>query len=205
MEIRVLNNLYTDENTYFIIEKDKAVVIDPGTDFDKIKEFSKDLKIEYIFLTHCHYDHIMSVNMLLEDTKAKTGMTKECSENVKNTDISLTKLGLQREEIIKKADIIFDDGDIFDFYGNKIKIIKTPGHTNCSCCYLLEDNLFSGDTLFWQNVGRWDLPTGDGEKLINSIKNKIYSLPDETIVYSGHGKNTKIGYEKKYNFYVNSN
>ena len=202
MQIKILNDLYTDENTYFLIEDGQAIVIDPGTNYEKIKEFSKDFEIKYIFLTHCHYDHISAVNEIVAETGAKICCSKECQEHIKDINISLTKMGLGVPLIIDNADIILSDGEEFDFNNTKIKAIKTPGHTSCSTCYLMEDNLFSGDTLFFQNVGRWDLPTGNGEELIKSIKEKIYTLSDDIKVYPGHGKETTIGYEKKFNFYV---
>lgn len=202
MEIKVLNDLYSDENTYFIIKNGEAIIIDPGCPFDKIKDFSENIKIKYIFLTHCHYDHISTVNDIINLTGAKVCCSKECSEHIKNINISLTKMGLGIPYVIENTDIIFDDGEKFIFNGETIKIIKTPGHTSCSVCYMINNNLFSGDTLFFQNVGRWDLPTGNGANLTSSVKEKLYILPDETIVYPGHGRKTSIGYEKKYNMYI---
>ncbi len=202
MEIKILNDIYSDENTYFLIENGKAIVIDPGNTLEKTEEFSKGLDIEYIFLTHCHYDHITCVNELREKYNAKVCCTKECAENIKNPNVSLTLMGLGKRIVIEKADIILDEKTDFDFYGNKIKTIKTPGHTSCSTVFLAGENLFSGDTIFYQNVGRWDLPTGDGEILANSIREKIYTLPENTKIYPGHGKSTSVEYEKKYNMYV---
>ena len=202
MEIKKLTDLYSDENTYFLIEKGEAVVIDPGSPYEKIMEFSKDFKIKYIFLTHCHFDHISAVNKIVEETGAKVCCSDECRENIKNVNISLTRMGLGKPETIDEVYMSFEDGDEFDFSGNIIKIIKTPGHTNCSVCYKTENLLFSGDTLFYQCVGRHDLPTGNGDILYYSIKDKIFSLSDETVVYPGHGTETTIGYEKKFNFFM---
>ena len=78
----------------------------------------------------------------------------------------------------------------------------TPGHTNCGVCYLMGNHIFVGDTLFLRNCGRWDLPTGDEMTLRKSIKEKLYTLPDDITVHCGHGSDTAIGYEKKFNFYV---
>lgn len=202
MEIKKLNDFYSDENTYFLVENGEAVIIDPGCPYEKIKEFSKNFKIKYIFLTHCHFDHISAVNEITNNTGAKICCSSECSENIKNVNISLTKMGLGRDETIEEVQTVFKDGDVFDFNGNMIEIIKTPGHTNCSVCFKTENVLFSGDTLFYQCVGRADLPTGKGDVLYNSIKEKIYTLPDETVVYPGHGRETSVGYEKKFNFFV---
>lgn len=202
MEIKKLSDLYSDENTYFLIEDGEAIVIDPGSSYKKIEEFSKDFKIKYIFLTHCHFDHISSVNEIVEKNEALVCCSSECEENIKNVNISLTQMGLGRDEIIENVQIVFEDGEEFNFKGKIIKVIKTPGHTNCSVCYKFENLLFSGDTLFYQSVGRHDLPTANGNALHNSIKEKIYTLPDETVVYPGHGRETTVGYEKKFNFFV---
>ncbi|MBQ7794196.1 MAG: MBL fold metallo-hydrolase, partial [Clostridia bacterium] len=104
---------------------------------------------------------------------------------------------------IAEANIILKDGDKLTIDGIELTAIATPGHTDGGMCYLAEGNLFSGDTLFKRSVGRWDFPTGDGQALIKSIKEKLYTLPDNTVVYSGHGEKTEIGYEKKFNMYVN--
>ena len=88
--------------------------------------------------------------------------------------------------------------------GITLKTIFTPGHTEGSCAYYIEDGdiLISGDTLFQGSIGRSDLPTGDGELLMNSIRTRLYTLPDDTVVFSGHGDSTTIGYEKTHNWFV---
>lgn len=202
MEIRVLNNIYTDENTYFLIKDGKAIVIDPGESYEKIIDFDKNIKIEYVFLTHCHYDHITAANDLRKNG-ALLCTTKECAENIKNPINNLSGLWLDEKIIINGADIILTEEEVFKFHGTDIKTIKTPGHTNCSSCFLAENKLFSGDTLFFQTTGRCDLPTGSIINLQNSIKNKLYILDDNTEVYPGHGRKTSIGYEKKFNLSVN--
>ena len=201
MEIKVLNNLYTDENTYFIIDGGKAIVIDPGSEPEKTAEFAADLKIEYIFLTHCHYDHITSVDFLRKNG-AKLCATKECSENLKDDILNLSGIWLDEKIIIDGADIILDENEDFNFHDIKIKTIKTPGHTNCSSCFLIEDKLFTGDMLFFQTVGRCDLPTGSISSLQSSVKEKLFTLDDNTEVYPGHGRKTSIGYEKKFNLAI---
>ena len=100
------------------------------------------------------------------------------------------------------VDKTVSDGDEFKIGDILVKCIKTPGHTSCSTCYLIEDNLFSGDTIFLRTTGRWDLPTGDFGVLGNSIKDKIYTLDENLTVYPGHGEKTSVGYEKKFNMFV---
>ena len=123
--------------------------------------------------------------------------------DVRVADINFSMSGLGYALSAKSSEIILEDGEEFTVDGLKIKCILTPGHTNGGACYLVNDEkLFSGDTLFLRSIGRSDLPTGNGEKLVNSIKNKLYTLDDDIEVFPGHGGATTIGYEKKYNMFV---
>lgn len=199
-------DLQTSENTYLVYDENtlNGVIIDPGCDMDKISKLIEEnnVNVKYIFITHCHYDHIKSIVELKEKTGALIVSGDKGSENLGNPDINLTKYGLGYEIKNIKSDIVLKDGEIFDLDNLKFKCIYTPGHTSCGVCYLIENELFCGDTLFLRNCGRWDLPTGDFSTLENSIKNKLYILPDETVIHSGHGHDSNIGYEKKYNFCV---
>ncbi len=101
-----------------------------------------------------------------------------------------------------EPDKILKDNDVIDFYGNKIKVMNTPGHTSDCICLLCGDTLISGDTLFRLSVGRWDHPTGSMEDEINSIKQKLMVLEDGVKVYPGHGPSTTIGEERRGNPYI---
>ncbi len=199
-------DLETSENTYLVYDEItlNGVIIDPGCDINKILKMIEDnnVNIKYIFITHCHYDHIKSIINLKEKTGAYILSGDKGAENIGNPDINLTKYGLGYEIKNIKSDIILKDGEILELDSLKFKCIYTPGHTSCGVCYLIDNELFCGDTLFLRNCGRWDLPTGDFKTLEKSIKEKLYVLPDETVVHSGHGHDTNIGYEKKYNFCV---
>ncbi len=201
MIYKKLENYSNGENTYIIKDEktSDAVVIDPGFGGIDIS----DINIKYILLTHTHYDHISDIVFLRENTDAKIVCSREGSKNLKNKNINLTELGLGYK-IEEAADIILSDGEELEFSDIGFKCIYTPGHTSCSCCYLTGDKLYSGDTLFLRSVGRWDLPSGDENTLVNSIKTKLYTLPDEIKVYPGHGDETSIGYEKKYNLFINN-
>ncbi len=196
MKIKTIVSYEMDQNCYLITENGVGILIDPGLDTFKIIKETEDITINYILLTHCHFDHLYSLNEIRGE-KRVIG-TKNCSFNMIRPEISLAG-----SDALPKAscDIEMEDGEEMDFDGIKVKCIHTPGHTNGSCCYLIENNLFSGDTLFMQSIGRCDLPTGNFKEIEKSIRNKIYSLDDETTVYPGHGPKTTVLYEKKNNGY----
>lgn len=204
MKIKRLNNYYTDENTYLVYKDKTALVIDPGYKTDGILKAAsdEDVEIKYILITHCHYDHIEFMEDLREKTGAKLISGDKGAENITNPNVNMSSAALGKAICAKKSDIILKDGEVFDADGMKIKCIYTPGHTNCCVCYMINDHIFVGDTLFLRNCGRWDMPTGNETTLIKSVKEKLYTLDDKTIVHPGHGEATEIGYEKKFNLYI---
>ena len=207
MKIKTLNNYINDENTYIVYDENtkNGLVIDPGYNCDGILKAASDdeLNIKYILITHCHYDHISDLEELREKTKAPLVSSKWGSVNIGNPDINHSVLGLGYALSAKKSDIILNDNEELTLDSIKIKCTYTPGHTNCGVSYLINGKkLFVGDTLFLRSIGRSDLPTGDSETLVSSIKNKLYTLDDEIDVFTGHGSVTTIGYEKKFNMFV---
>ncbi len=207
MNIKTLNNYVNDENTYIVYDENtkNGVIIDPGYKCDGILKSAADdgINIKYIFITHCHYDHIAYLEELREKTKSLLLSSEKGSINIGDPDINLSFSGLGYVLSTKKSDIILKDNEEFNIDGLNIKCIYTPGHTNDGVCYLFNNKkLFSGDTLFLRSIGRHDLPTGNSDELINSIKNKLYILDDEIEVFPGHGESTSIGYEKKFNMFV---
>lgn len=206
MKFEILQNYNTGENTYIVYDENtlNGFVIDPAYGTAKIIDFvkEKNINLKYVFITHCHYDHIENMEELREKLSLKLVCGDKAGINITDPDINLSVGGLGYEISAKKADIILKDGEKFDIDGVKVKCIYTPGHTNCSVCYLIGSDMFCGDTLFLRNCGRWDLPTGNEEALIKSVKEKIYTLDDNIILHPGHGEDTSIGYEKKFNFYI---
>lgn len=207
MKIKTLNNYYNDENTYIVYDENtnNGIVIDPGYKYDGILKAANDdnIIIKYIFITHCHYDHISDLEQLREKTGALLVSSRKGSVNIGDPDINHSVSGLGYALSAKKSDIILDDNEKFTLDGLNVTCIYTPGHTNCGACYLFNNQkLFVGDTLFLRSVGRSDLPTGNGDELYSSIKNKLYTLNDEIEVFPGHGGQTSIGYEKKFNMFV---
>lgn len=206
MKIKKLENYTTSENTFIVYDENtkNGIVIDPGCEVNKILKAAEEdnVNIKYVFITHCHYDHIEFMEPLREKTGALLVSGDKASINITDPDINISFHGLGYFLSAKKSDIVLADGEDFIIDSMKFKCIYTPGHTNCSVCYLIDDVLFSGDTLFQRSMGRSDLPTGNNEQIINSIQKKLYTLDENIIVYPGHGNETSIGYEKKFNLFV---
>ena len=189
-------------NCYLISTEKAAIVIDPGFYSSEVEEFLKDndSKKKLILLTHCHFDHIGDADRLRSATNTKIAIGEFDNNSLSDPNRNLCNLfGIELSPFC--ADITFNDGDAFSVGDIEIKVIHTPGHTLGGVCYLIDDILFSGDTLFSGSIGRTDFPDGDFATLKNSV-NKLYKLPEDTKVYSGHGEATTIGYEKKYNPFI---
>ena len=205
MNTEIIYSYEYDENCYLIYdEKGTGAVIDPGARAEDIikKAGEKGVKIAAILLTHCHYDHTASLKLIKNAYDARVYSSFNCNINIQNPSINLSGILSDNSVIFPQSDVILTDGEEFYIGDIKIKAIETPGHTSGGMCYLAEDELFSGDTLFLRSIGRTDFPTGDHDTLISSVKEKLYSLNGDTVVHPGHGKDTKIFYEKLYNVFV---
>ncbi len=199
--IKVQMKFVGETNCYIIVDETqkKAMVIDPAGAVPKIIEILDTLGAElvYIYLTHCHADHINGVNELKKEKGGKVLIHRKGRENLENRVPVLAEyIGLP--PIYVKEDSIVDDDDILHVGDLEFRVIYTPGHTDdgTSLYCEKEEMLFSGDTLFKGAWGRVDLPTSDFDSIMNSIINKLLILPENTIVYPGHGKPTRIGDEK---------
>lgn len=199
--IKVQMKFVGETNCYIIVDETqkKAMVIDPAGEVPKIIEILDTLGAElvYIYLTHCHTDHINGVNELKKEKGGKVLIHRKGRENLENRVPVLAEyIGLP--PIYVKEDSIVDDDDILHVGDLEFRVIYTPGHTDdgTSLYCEKEEMLFSGDTLFKGAWGRVDLPTSDFDSIMNSIIKKLLILPENTIVYPGHGKPTRIGDEK---------
>ena len=199
--IKVQMKFVGETNCYIIVDETqkKAMVIDPAGEVPKIIEILNTLGAElvYIYLTHCHADHINGVNELKKEKGGKVLIHRKGRENLENRVPVLAEyIGLP--PIYVKEDSIVDDDDILHVGDLELRVIYTPGHTDdgTSLYCEKEEMLFSGDTLFKGAWGRVDLPTSDFDSIMNSIIKKLLILPENTIVYPGHGKPTRIGDEK---------
>lgn len=184
-------------------ESREAVVIDPADLAYKIDNYLKenDLVCRLILLTHGHFDHITAAESLQKLTGARICAHEKEEELLKDPNLNVS--AYMGGNISLKPDCLLKDGEEFQAAGLIWKVIYTPGHTEGGASYYLKDEgvIFSGDTLFYESVGRTDFPTGSQQKLIDSIKNRLLILPDETEVYPGHGRPTTIGHERSFNSY----
>jgi len=169
--------------------------------YEKLKE--KNIKIELILLTHGHFDHMAGADELRRLSGAPIWCWEKEADVCQDPDVNLS-YDFIGKSITIKPDKYLKDNEIIEAAGLKLRLIGTPGHTVGSCCYSFDDNkvLISGDTLFEGSVGRTDFPGGSSSTLVRSVKDKLFGLPDDTIVYPGHGAVTTIGDEKLYNPFV---
>lgn len=192
-----------ETNSYIIYGSEKALIVDSGDTGEKIVQFieEKNLVPEMIINTHGHYDHISGNKSLKKRFKCPIGIHKIDAEYLYKPRLNLSKYTVGDMKS-PRADREFEDGDIIHLEGEKIEIIHLPGHTKGGIGLYFYPHLVSGDTLFRENMGRTDLPRGNQRELMDSIRSRIYVLPDEVKVYPGHGESTTVGYEKMCNPFV---
>ncbi len=192
-------NAYT--NTYLVYDEKtmEGILIDIANNLKDIKEYSlaRGIKLKYLLLTHCHADHIAGLKGLKDWLPNIKVCIHELDANGLIDDtINLSTL-LEAESNFIEADIVVKDGDKITLGETTFEIIHTPGHTAGSISILVEDALFSGDTLFHNGTGRADFPTGNQYDMISSVR-RLLELPENSIVYPGHNEPTIIQEEKKF-------
>ena len=191
-----------DNNNYLIIDENskEAALIDCSAVDDNIRlELEEQgAKLKYILLTHGHFDHIAGIR---PNPDMQIIMHKKDLNWLNKVNNYLPMFGMP-EMTVPKINRYVDDGDIINLGSTKIKVIHTPGHTQGGVCYLADGKLFSGDTIFRESVGRCDLEGGDFEQIVESIENKIFTLPPQTLIYPGHGKMTSVEWEKEHNRFM---
>jgi hydroxyacylglutathione hydrolase len=194
-------------NCYILCDKvnNKAAIIDPGYDANRIASALEDTECtaEYIILTHAHYDHIAAVHELKQKTGAKlvvyVGELEALNDTAKNLYTAFGDTTFQPFA----PEILVHDRDSIQLGMLELGFLHTPGHTSGSCSILCQDCIFTGDTLFKEDVGRTDLPTGSAQAMQSSVR-RLLALAGEYRVFPGHGDFTTMSQEREYHHFIPS-
>lgn len=198
------------ENTYLLIDEEKnCIIIDPGmsnyAEEEQLSEYIKQENIKPIQLlnTHCHIDHVLGKKFVFDQWNLMPNFHEGEVTSLVAVDNYAPQMGI-RYETSPIPQTFIKEGDSIQLGAHILKAIYSPGHSPAHLCYYSEDFgfLIGGDVLFRNSIGRTDLPGGNHQLLLDNIKNKIYTLPENTIVYPGHGPTTTIGFEKQNNPFV---
>jgi hydroxyacylglutathione hydrolase len=199
------------ENTYVLYnENGEAIIIDPGCYFDeeknKLAEFieTKQLDVVQLINTHCHLDHVFGNKWVSEKYGLELFIHPNEEQVLAFAPQSGKMWGLPFDNYTGKLHFL-QEGDIVTLGEDELKVLLAPGHSPGSICFYCEKQKFviGGDVLFNESIGRTDLPGGDHNTLLSSIRQQLFVLPDDVKVYPGHGTPTTIGHEKKYNPFLN--
>ncbi len=189
-------------NSYFLVNENtkEAVAIDCGENYNLIKETENKngFHIKYLLLTHDHFDHAGNAKKL-QDDGVKVYISAIDAAKLNGDGNLAAMVGKKFQSFT--PDYCFSDGEELDLCGIKIKVMITPGHTDGSACFIVDRNIFSGDTLFYQSVGRTDFIGGNRADMINSVK-KLAMLDGDYNVYPGHGAFTTLSHERQFNRFI---
>jgi glyoxylase-like metal-dependent hydrolase (beta-lactamase superfamily II) len=200
MEIKTLVGLLFGANCYIVKLIDCALVIDPCVTYQEIKKEVGDLEIKAILLTHGHVDHFNCLHEIKEQVNCPIYCHKNAKEKIedpnKNYSRNINKFPISHQ--YSNEDYLFVHQGYIEICGHKLKVLETPGHSNCSICFIIEDSMFTGDTLFYKSIGRTDLYTSSDLDMHESLK-KIRALKEDYTVYPGHDRATSLSFEFKNN------
>ena len=205
MDVKLLSSgrYIMSSNCYGALSDKGAVVVDCGKCNDSIVGFLNENadKSRIILLTHAHFDHISGAKELREKTGVPIAIGRIEAENMCDPGYNLS--GRLRNPISEfKPDYELYDEQVITVGDLKIKVYETPGHTKGSVVYLVGDNLFSGDTLFFESIGRTDLRSGNFDEMQASLDRMMWLFGDNIKVFPGHGDSTTIGHEREHNPYL---
>ena len=204
MEIKKFVLKFFDVNCYLVKYKNRNFLIDPGSEFKRIKEYilKNSIKLDFILNTHGHYDHIGAVDGLVKEFKIPFYIHEREEEIIENPKKNLSSIFSSDELLLKTCNLISGD-TIDDFLNLGIKIINFAGHSPGSIIIKIEENLFTGDVLFKGSVGRTDLPEGSSREMNNSLK-IIKSFDEKLKIFPGHGPESTMKEELENNYFLRS-
>lgn len=194
-------------NTYVLKDEEtkEAVLIDVGGSFETIKnDLDKEgYSIKYILNTHGHFDHVLGELEVQQNYQnIPIYINKDDVSHFSRLEQEMQMFGFSTSVPPLNPTQFIDESTQLTIGNYEIKVLSTPGHSKGSLTFYVDNKLFTGDALFYRSIGRTDFYDGDFDELITSIKEKIFTLPDDTTVYPGHGPSTTILDEKKYNQYL---
>lgn len=207
MKIQLFVENAIQTNSWVVIDENtnEAIIIDLGGGYKRIFDYikSQNAKLQYILCTHGHFDHIMGISEMQSDNvNIPVYMSQKDEHMTTEINTMLKRFGIFGNYQNVKVDKFIDENSELSIGNKNIQVFETPGHTQGGLCFKIENHLFSGDSLFYREIGRCDLPGGSFKELINSLKTKLLPLPEDTIVYPGHGCTTNIKEEKQFNPYL---
>lgn len=199
LDIRTVVGGPLDVNTYVVgaAGGEACVVIDPGAEVEKVERAVDGRRVDAVLLTHGHFDHMLYAQAWL-DRGAKLYVHGDDAHALKNPLLNLSTVVNCRLSL-PQADVLLSEGDVVSEAGVEFAVLHTPGHTPGGVCYLSGKDMFTGDTLFYRDCGRTDLPGGDGQQLRESLA-RLMMLDSEIVAYPGHGMKTKIAWERRTRF-----
>lgn len=204
MIMRTVQTGMLHTNCYLVGDEstNECAVFDPGASTQKVLEMIEEsgMKVKYIILTHCHFDHVMASPFVQDATEAQLMIHHDDAPYL--TPEFVSRRGYIREEYkTPRIDRLLSDGDTIEIGSIKMTVVHTPGHSQGSCVFLFGDTMIAGDTLFKDACGRWDMAGGSEDNMMDSLR-RLYSLDGDYTVLSGHGEPTTLSAERKNNPYM---
>ena len=200
LDIITICDSFENGNTYIVGNEQEVIVIDPANKISSITSAIKSRKVLGVFLTHANYDHFKTLDAFLKKYNVNLYIHKNGVNKLTDINSSCAFFfSVNSLNNINTENIVYvKDNEVINLNSITVRVITTPGHTNCSVVYQIEDSMFTGDTLFNDGVGRTDLPTSNTVQLINSLK-KLLDNNNQKTIYPGHGNPSTLDEERKYN------
>lgn len=199
MKIEKITATLLGANNYVVGDDKNCLIIEASADLEKIKQIVAKRNVLGVFLTHGHWDHALNVDKLQKEFNCKVFLDKNALFKLKNDKRTFYGDVLIKSKLTEKDLYYVKDKENIKLENFNIKVLKTPGHTNCSVCFKVshenDEVLFTGDTLFCDGIGRCDLPTGSEDDMQKSLQ-KLFALNENLTVFPGHGEKTTIKQEK---------